>query len=381
MTFKKVFGLLLILIILAAGGIYLLKVEREDDNRMSSLYTEVEPLEREREALLQEKKTLETDYALQMRDYGTVEIMFRHLDAQIMDDIWPVMSTRGVVGVVPFSFTEMPGYYNKLTWDNVRTLLADGWGMYLLYDTGGDLAYWLSMVKAQLANYQIEFPSTIYFVNDNYSPSMDEALLAAGIRTVVTNASDGRTNTVTDVTAPLWQTGVMTWGYTTSATDIELLGRTDGANLALLMELNVMWNQGKKRSAVTDEQLASFTEVLDSWKDMLYDDSPLDELEQVGPTPNIYLDTNDSEVLHDLYLDSLTPEQQLLLPKFRSANFEKALALHLEAQEKKQNLTNERQQKEAALDRRISELDVQIAETYERYAASNDKIPIPELKK
>ena len=144
-----------------------------------------------------------------------------------------------------------------------------------------------------------------------------------------------RTNTVTDVTAPLWQTGVMTWGYTTSATDIELLGRTDGANLALLMELNVMWNQSKKRSAVTDEQLASFTEVLDSWKDMLYDDSPLDELEQVGPTPNIYLDTNDSEVLHGLYLDSLTPEQQLLLPKFRSANFEKALSLHLEAQEKK----------------------------------------------
>ena len=41
MTFKKVFGLLLILIILAAGGIYLLMIEKADDDRMRSLYTEV----------------------------------------------------------------------------------------------------------------------------------------------------------------------------------------------------------------------------------------------------------------------------------------------------------------------------------------------------
>ena len=55
MTFKKVFGLLLILIILAAGGIYLLMIEKADDDRMRSLYTEVEPLEREREVLIEEK--------------------------------------------------------------------------------------------------------------------------------------------------------------------------------------------------------------------------------------------------------------------------------------------------------------------------------------
>lgn len=34
MTFKKVFGLLLILIILAAGGIYLLMIEKADDDRI-----------------------------------------------------------------------------------------------------------------------------------------------------------------------------------------------------------------------------------------------------------------------------------------------------------------------------------------------------------
>ena len=71
---------------------------------------------------------------------------------------------------------------------------------------------------------------------------------------------------------------------------------------------------------------------------MLYDDSPLDQMEQVGPTPNIYLNTNDDEVLHDLYLDSLTDAQKLLLPKFRSVNFENALNRHLDMAEKAKDL-------------------------------------------
>ena len=92
MTFKKAFGLLLVLIILAVGGVYLLMTERAEDDKMRSLYTAVEPLEREREALIEEKANLDTEYATKLRDYGTVEVMFEHLDAQIISDVWPVMA-------------------------------------------------------------------------------------------------------------------------------------------------------------------------------------------------------------------------------------------------------------------------------------------------
>ena len=368
MTFKKVFGLLLILIILAAGGIYLLMIEKADDDRMRSLYTEVEPLEREREALIEEKNNLDTEYATKMRDYATVEVMFEHLDTQIISDVWPLMRSRGVVGVLPISYIEVPSYYGKMTWDEIRTLLGDGWGMYFIADAAtSDIGTWVTNLKHNFEMNQLPAPTTIYFPNGNYDPSMDEALQKAGIRTVVTKASDGRSNTVTDFTAPLWKTGAMPFGYTGSTTDLELLGRTDGANLALTLNLDIAVDQQKKKAVVNEAQLTSIIETLDSWKDMLYEDNPLDQMEQVGPTPNIYLNTNDDEVLHDLYLDSLTDAQKLLLPKFRSVNFENALNLHLDMAAKLNDLGFERAKQEALLDEQIKELDAQIAAVYERY--------------
>ena len=376
MTFKKVFGLLLILIILAAGGIYLLMIEKADDDRMRSLYTEVEPLEREREALIEEKNNLDTEYATKMRDYATVEVMFEHLDSQIISDVWPVMRSRGVVGVLPISYIEVPSYYGKMTWDEIKTLLGDGWGMYFIADAAtSDIGTWVTNLKHNFEMNQLPAPTTIYFPNGNYDPSMDEALQKAGIRTVVTKASDGRSNTVTDFTAPLWKTGAMPFGYTGSTTDLELLGRTDGANLALTLNLDIAVDQQKKKAVVNEAQLASIIETLDSWKDMLYDDNPLDQMEQVGPTPNIYLNTNDDEVLHDLYLESLTDAQKLLLPKFRSVNFENALNLHLDMAAKLNDLGFERAKQEALLDRRIKELEAQIAETYARYETGKKEIP------
>ena len=368
MTFKKVFGLLLILIILAAGGIYLLMIEKADDDRMRSLYTEVEPLEREREALIEQKNNLDTEYATKMRDYATVEVMFEHLDTQIISDIWPIMRSRGVVGVLPISYIEVPSYYGKMTWDDIKTLLGDGWGMYFIADAAtSDIGTWVTNLKHNFETNQLPAPTTIYFPNGNYDPSMDEALQKAGIRTVVTKASDGRSNTVTDFTAPLWKTGTMPFGYTGSTTDLELLGRTDGANLALTLNLDIAVDQQKKKAVVNEAQLASIIETLDSWKDLLYEDNPLDQMEQVGPTPNIYLNTNDDEVLHDLYLDSLTDAQKLLLPKFRSVNFENALNLHLDMAAKLNDLGFERAKQEALLDEQIKELDAQIAAVYERY--------------
>ena len=367
MTVRKAIALILLLAIMAAGGYYLLKTEQEDNERMRGLYTEVEPLERERETLQQQKKEIEVDYAVKMRDYGTVEILFQTLDAQIYTDVWPVMRSRDVVGVLPLSFSEMPGKYTKLTAEQCKLLMADGWGTCLLYDSSwGGFGYWYEQFARYLDQMEIPVPTAIYFINDDYDSTMDEEMLACGIQTVILNAKDGRSNTVTDVTGGLWFTGAMPWGYTGSAADLELLGRTDGANLVLIMSLNEIWDASKNKNVQSQEK-AAFTETLDSWKDYLYTEDPLQDLETVGPTPYIYVDTTDPEVLHEMYLSSLTTEQQLLLPKFRSTNLESAYAAHAEVAANAPALEAQRDRDLEGLDSQIAELEKKIRETYDYY--------------
>lgn len=372
MSFRKAVALLLILAMLGAGGYYLLKTEREDDNRMRSLYTEVEPLERERESLQQEKKNLETDYALKMRDYGTVEILFLELDSQIITEVWPLMRERGIVGTLGMNFKETPINYNKLSADDVNRLVADGWGTCVIVDSalGTDFTYWFDQFRRYQESYKLPVPTTIYFTNGLYDSAMDQELIDCGFTTVILDSTSGR-NTVTDLSGDLWFTGAMPWGYTGSATDLELLGRTDGANLVLTMKLKEIWDKSLNRNVESQEKLA-FIDILDSWKELLYEDDPLQDLEKVGPTPNIYINTNDSEALHEMYLNSLTPEQQLLLPKFRSVNAETALRLHRDAIDSNSTLVQERDAKEADLDRQIAVLDEKIRNTYAAYGVGNN---------
>ena len=204
MTVRKAIALLLVLAILAAGGYYLLKTERDDSERMRNLYNEVELLDRERESLLQKRKDIESEYALKTRDYGTVEIMFKTLELQIYTDVWPVMRTREVVGVLPLSFNELPGKYNKLTPEMVKALVADGWGTCAFYENSTDgFSSWYTQFDKALSALDLAMPTTIYFPNNDYDPSMDAELLEHGFRIVILNASDGRSETVTDVRAPL----------------------------------------------------------------------------------------------------------------------------------------------------------------------------------
>lgn len=375
MRIGKIIALLLILAILAGGGYYILRAEKDDNDRMKNLYAEVEPLERERASLIEERDAIASEYALKFRDYATTEILFTTLDAQIVTDVYPIMRDHGVVGVLGFNYQEFPIYYNKMLPADCLRLIGDGWGTCVIFDQGwGDFTNWYNALVKSLASYNIPAPTTVYFPGQGYySEEMSNELVNCGIRTVVLDATDGRTNTVTDVNGLIWYTGAMPWNYTGSATDTELLGRTDGANLCFTLKLNEAWSD--KNSTERE----SFTAVLDSWKDMLYSENPLDELDSVGPTPSIYIDSNDKEQVHDtmqkLYLSSLTAEQQLLLPRFRSANFETALQYHQEAINNNSKMQTEIDARKASLDAQIAELDTRISDLYARWGdTQNSKL-------
>ncbi len=372
MTIRKAIALFLVLAIMAAGGLYLIRAERLDNERMRNLYAEAEPLEREREALQAELNSLDADYSLRMRDYGTVEILFTDLSAQIYTEAYPIMRERGVVGTIGINYRLYPGTgYNRLNVSDINTLLSDGWGLCLLYEnsTWGGFTNWFNQFANSLQLNKLPVPTSIYFVNNIYDQSMDAELAACGITTVIINAVNGQTGTVSSVDRDIWLTVAMPWNYTGVGTDTELLGRTDGGNLCFLMSFTETWDKTKNKN-VDSEEKASFTAILDSWQDMLYTRSPLDDLEQLGPKPYMYLDANDKDTLNELYLDSLTPEEQLLLPKFRSANFDAARNFHLDTATANDTLSQERESRRAELTSQIAELDTKISEIYERWGQS-----------
>ena len=74
-------------------------------------------MQRQREALEAERNELELDYAIQMRDVGTVQLLIRDMDEKIYTEVYPLMRDRGIVGVLGINTRQLPGLYNKLTTD------------------------------------------------------------------------------------------------------------------------------------------------------------------------------------------------------------------------------------------------------------------------
>ena len=178
MTVKKAIGLILVVALLIAGGLYLRQVEHADQENMRDLYSMVEPLQRERESLAKERDQLETDYALEMRDVGTVELLFRELDRRIFSDVYPLMRDRGIIGVLGISNEEYPGLQSKLSLEQYNRLLMDGWGSCFLYDRKPtEFREWYNNLAHHLEHDKLPVPSTVFFLdNSNYDSEMDEVL-------------------------------------------------------------------------------------------------------------------------------------------------------------------------------------------------------------
>ena len=370
MRIVRIIALILVIAVLFFGWRYMNRLEAQDNARMRELYTQAEPLERERETLIKQRDALPSEYALQFRDYATVELLFPKMDTQIYSEAYPLMRERNITGTLGLSPTEYPAGWNKLTEEEFKRLLSDGWGMALVYENAwGDYGYFFQAVSALCTAYNVPMPTTIYYPNNDYTPEADAILKENGIKTVVVNASDGRSSTVTDITGDLWFTGAMPWSYTGSDTDLQLLARTDGANMTYTMNFTETWKDQKTGESKGTLEEKSFTAFLDSWQEMLFFESPLDSMEHLTPDSSIFINTNDKDQLYELYLQELTPEQQVLLPCFRSTTYEQAIEFHRQAMENSQS-------KQAELDAQIAELDAQIAELDKQiddiYAQWND---------
>lgn len=341
---KRVILLILVLAILVAGVWYVRKMDRADQQSMDALYAGAEPLERQKRALEEERSKLIAEYDTLLRDPSTIEILFREVNENLFVDVYPLMRDRGITGVLGLSLHEYPGQYTKLSKEQFNRLIMDGWGSCLIYEEGYDFESWCIYMFSWLERDGIPAPKTIYFPNNTYDPSWDEYLISKGIDTILTDAQDGHSSTLTKINT-LWFTGAMPWNYTGVNSDIELLSYTDGANLVFTVSFSSLWDVFESES---------FTKMLDTLQSVLVVENLLEREAIATPTP----------------APTLTPtvtNNEFITPLISVTSFERAREAHLTAVSSRESLIREREDRQAELDAQISELDGQIAAIYNNW--------------
>ena len=374
MRIVKILALVLVVAVLIGGWMYMNKLEAQDNARIQNLYAQAEPLERQKQELTEQRDALPAQYALEFRDYATMQILFPKMEYQIYPSAYPLMREKNITGIVGISPSTYPDSWNTLKKDELKSLLADGWGMCMVNEySWGDWNYFFQTVESLCAAYEIPVPTSIYYPNNDYKAEDDAILKEHGIKTVIVNASDGRSSTVTDVTGDLWMTGAMPWSYTGSDIDMQLLARTDGANLTYVMSFSDTWADQKTGASRNTQEEANFKTFLESVKSMMFYESPLDNLEQVASASSIFVDTQDQQQLYELYLQELTPDQQVLLPRFRLADYDAAREFHLQALDNSQAKKAELDEEVAKLDAQIADIDRQLDEIYAQWDAASKR--------
>ena len=345
---KRIIALVLAVLLLGAGVWYVRRTEQLDQQHMRELYTKVEPLQQKKEALQTERDGLSDEYSNLMRDVSTVQLLFRDMDTRVFSDIYPLMRDRGITGVLGVSKNELPLGHKKLSAEQYNRLLMDGWGSCILYDRAEDLNYFLTSLQQKLTQMQLALPTAIYFPNDTYSQELDEVLLAFGINTVVLDASDGHSATITAIDQ-LWHVGAMPWNYTGVNSDLELLARTNGGNLTFTVSFANLWDA---------YDAPTFTRMLDDMEAVLVKENLLDGLVEPTPVPT---------------QDSTTAVTETITPLLKVTDFDTARASHDETRTNNALLEREYQKRLTALETEIAELDQQISEIYADWNAKTKK--------
>ncbi|MBQ6214571.1 MAG: hypothetical protein IJJ67_04035 [Oscillospiraceae bacterium] len=371
-TLLRIFLLLLVAALLVGVFLYVRNTEDADSKRMEELYDRVEPLQQQKDLLLQQKEQLSEDLTKDSRDPSTVQFLFRELNSEIYTDAYPLMRARNIVGVLGVSgdLYEYPDGSYKLSSEQFLRLLRDGWSACYMYSHSYDLDTQIKTNETILTTRSLTKlpPATaIYFseASDYVPEQMDPILKAHGIDTVILDADDGRSLAVTEV-GDIWVTGAMPWSYTGVSDDIEYLARTDGGNLTFTVSFNDLWDQLDfvdheaqslyQREQTTDSELA-FTAMLDQINSMIVYDDAITQYVHATPSPSPTPQGMKPEDNEFAWIEEIDPQ-------LKSVNITDARSQHSAGNENTALLNQEYDAQIAEIDAQIAELDRQINAIY-----------------
>ncbi|MBR5094613.1 MAG: hypothetical protein IK095_05920 [Oscillospiraceae bacterium] len=220
---RKILRYGLLAILLAALSIALLVIERQDremKQRLETLREEASDLEKQRDELVALRDREERDYHTATQRKATEQLLFLEPDERIYSELAPILREAGCVGNIGLSGVLLPGEPGAIGREQLDELLAEGWELCLICDSGEDFADWDRQIAQRLAQAQIEKPRAVYFAEGLYSGALEEEILACGYTVAIHHGEDGVPAIAGDAGEGPWLPGAHPWNFAGIKTQI-----------------------------------------------------------------------------------------------------------------------------------------------------------------
>ena len=211
--------------------VVLLVVEFQDrsSKRMRAQVEErAEPLERQINALIDQRDRLQREYEEATAVPATEQLLFLDLDPRVYSEAFPRMRERGVSGMLGLDGESFPGDPGQMTEEQFREILAEGWECCLICRGTEDFEAWDRDISARLREAGLEKPRAVYFEENSFDPAWSEQISRCGFTSAI-HHGEGRLSLIAEEAGEeLWLCGSHPWNYAGVKQEIEMLVRYRG---------------------------------------------------------------------------------------------------------------------------------------------------------
>ena len=181
-----------------------------------------------------QRDKFDREHPLQQVGTATVELLFPQLDSGLYAEIFPQLHARKMKGVLVLSDQEWPGQEGKITWEQLKGMVQDGWELAVAFDGTSSLDAALARTQSALTEQNLPLPKVVYFLQDKYTEAAAQVARNLGFTVAVHHGETGLAIIDWPGTDPLWQAGATQWSSASMASTLDPIMET-AQNLAIVI--------------------------------------------------------------------------------------------------------------------------------------------------
>jgi hypothetical protein len=207
------------------------KSDKARQQSIEAMQQELVPLETEVNELQEKLNNLKKESGTQSVGVATEELLVLELDTELYTGLFPLLKKYETCGVLALSETELPGLPDKITEQQFRNLINQGWSYCLGWDGTTELSDWLEQMQEYLKELDLEMPDIVYFPSGSYSTELDAVLSEYGITIAIHHGEEQLSiMNAEDFNEEIWHPGAKTWNYSGVKMDMTALAKS-GMNM------------------------------------------------------------------------------------------------------------------------------------------------------